>query len=122
MPSSSLRVAASTGRQGGAVNIAVLVLAVLFAVAGYQEAQRFAKQHGSTPWRWDPWVWAIVMFLSWVIGLILLAIAERQGRRRGAHLDGRREFTRRRRPHRQRRRAHRRGRESNQFVVAERGN
>lgn len=67
------------------MNIAVLVLAVLFAVAGYQEAQRFAKQHGSTPWRWDPWVWAIVMFLSWVIGLILLAIAERQGRKRGAH-------------------------------------
>src|SRR3954452_24279244 len=65
------------------MNPAFFVLAVLFAIAGYQEARRFARQFGATPWRWDPWVWAVVMFLSWVIGLILLAIAERQGRSRG---------------------------------------
>jgi hypothetical protein len=64
------------------VNPLVLIFAVLFALAGYQEARRFAGQYGVTPWRWNPWVWAIVMLLSWVIGLILLAIAERQGRRR----------------------------------------
>src|SRR4051812_42765610 len=65
------------------MNPAFFVLAVLFAIAGHQEARRFARQYGDTPWRWDPWVWAVVMFLSWVIGLILLAIAERQGRSRG---------------------------------------
>src|SRR3954451_23782660 len=66
------------------MNPAVLVLAVLFAVAGFQEARRFERQYGQTPWRWDPWVWAVVMFLSWVIGIVLLAIAERQGRNRAA--------------------------------------
>src|SRR3954471_7733407 len=66
------------------MNPAVLVLAVLFAVAGFQEARRFERQYGQTPWRWDPWVWAVVMFLSWVIGVVLLAIAERQGRNRAA--------------------------------------
>src|SRR4051812_12877458 len=66
------------------MNPAVLVLAVLFAVAGFQEARRFERQYGQTPWRWDPWVWAVVMFLSWVIGVVLLAIAERQGRSRAA--------------------------------------
>jgi hypothetical protein len=63
------------------MNPALLIFSALFALAGYQEARRFARQHGATPWGWDPWVWAIVMFLSWVIGLVLLAIAERQGRR-----------------------------------------
>src|SRR3954447_1615124 len=66
------------------MNPAVLVLAVLFAVASFQEARRFERQYGQTPWRWDPAVWAVVMFLSWVIGVILLAIAERQGRNRAA--------------------------------------
>src|SRR3954463_9524099 len=66
------------------MNPAFFVLAVLFAIAGHQEARRFARQYGATPWRWDPWVWAVVMFLSWVIGLVLLAIAERQGRSRAA--------------------------------------
>jgi hypothetical protein len=66
------------------MNPAVLVFAALFAVAGFQEARRFQRQNGATPWRWDPWVWAVVMFLSWVIGLVLLAIAERQGRARPA--------------------------------------
>src|SRR3954468_13919223 len=66
------------------VNPALLVLAVLFSIAGYQEARRFERQYGATPWRWDPWVWAVVMFLSWVIGVIRLPIAERQGRNRAA--------------------------------------
>ena len=63
------------------MNPALFVLAVLFGVAGYQEARRFGRQHGRTPWGWDPWVWGIVMFLSFLIGVILLAIAERQGRK-----------------------------------------
>lgn len=62
------------------MNVALLVFAVLFGVAGYQEARRFERQYGRTPWGWDPWVWAIVLFVSFLIGIILLAVAERQGR------------------------------------------
>jgi Protein of unknown function (DUF2510) len=71
------------------VNPAILIFAVLFAVAGYQEARRFARQHGATPWGWDPWIWAVVMLLSWLIGVILLAIAERQGRHRARQVTAR---------------------------------
>ena len=64
-----------------------LVLAALFALAGYKEAQRFSRQYGRTPWGWEPWGWALALGLSWVIGIVLLAIAERTGRaqaKRGA--------------------------------------
>jgi hypothetical protein len=61
-----------------------LVLAVVFAIAGYQEARRFSRQYGRTPWGWDPLVWALVLGLSFLIGIVLLAIAERQGRAKGA--------------------------------------
>ncbi|HTW18733.1 MAG TPA: DUF2510 domain-containing protein [Mycobacteriales bacterium] len=57
-----------------------LIVAVVFGFAGYGEARRFARQYGRTPWGWDPWVWAVIMFLSFLIGLVLIAIAERQGR------------------------------------------
>ena len=60
------------------------MFAVLFGFAGYQEARRFQRQYGETPWRWDPWVWAAILFLSFLIGIVLLAIAERQGRNRAA--------------------------------------
>lgn len=66
------------------MNPAVLVFAALFAVAGYQRARWFQREHGTTPWGWHPAVWGVVMFLSWVIGVILLAIAERQGRNRSS--------------------------------------
>lgn len=65
-----------------------LVLVLLFALAGYQEARRFGRQTGRAPWGWDPWVWAIVLGFSFVIGVILIAVAERHGRaaaRRSAH-------------------------------------
>jgi hypothetical protein len=58
-----------------------LVVAVVFGIAGFQEARRFGRQYGRTPWGWDPLVWGVVMFLSFIVGLILIAIAERQGRR-----------------------------------------
>ena len=64
--------------------IVQLVIAVLFAVAGHQEARRFARQYGRTPWGWDPWVWAIVLGVSFIVGIVLLAIAERRGRAHGS--------------------------------------
>src|SRR3954453_18803871 len=71
-------------RRPSPMNPAVLVFAALFAVAGYQRARWFERKYGTTPWGWHPAVWAVVMFLSWVIGVVLLAIAERQGRSRAA--------------------------------------
>ncbi len=53
----------------------------IWAVAGYQRATWFARRYGRTQWGWDPSVWAVVFGLNWVIGIVLLAIAERQGRR-----------------------------------------
>lgn len=61
-----------------------LILCVLFALAGFQEAQRFERQYGRTPWGLSPWVWALMLGLAFLIGLILLAVAERMGRRAAA--------------------------------------
>jgi hypothetical protein len=61
------------------------VLALVFAVAGYQEAQRFSRQTGRTPWGWHPLAWAVVLGLSFIIGIVLIAISERQGRARARH-------------------------------------
>lgn len=63
---------------------ALIIVATVFGVAGYQEARRFGRQYGRTPWGWDPLIWAVVMFLSFLIGLVLIAIAERQGRNAAA--------------------------------------
>jgi hypothetical protein len=57
-----------------------LAVVVLFAVAGYQESRRFAKQYGRSPWGWPPLAWAAVLGLSFLIGLVLIAVAERGGR------------------------------------------
>lgn len=67
----------------GGVNAGFLILAVVFGLAGFLEARRFGREYGRTPWGWNPWVWGIVMFLSFLIGVILIAIAERQGRKAG---------------------------------------
>ncbi|HEX7106605.1 MAG TPA: hypothetical protein VF218_11615 [Acidothermaceae bacterium] len=61
-----------------------IVLGVLFAIAGWQEARRFEKQYGRTPWGWDPIFWGVILFLVWPIGLLLLAIGERAGRKQAA--------------------------------------
>ncbi|MBV9871062.1 MAG: hypothetical protein JO214_10615 [Frankiaceae bacterium] len=58
-----------------------LAFAALFAVAGYQESRRFARTYGRSPWGWPDWLWALVLGFSWLIGIVLLAIAERQGRK-----------------------------------------
>ena len=60
--------------------VVTLVLAAIFAVAGYQEARRFGRQYGRTPWGWDPAAWAAALGLSFIVGIVLLAVAERQGR------------------------------------------
>jgi hypothetical protein len=66
------------------VNPALLVFAVLFGLLAWREAARFEKRYGRTPWGWHPSVWALVCFLSILIGVVLLAIAERAGRNEAA--------------------------------------
>jgi hypothetical protein len=68
---------ASTNKGVSSVNAGVLIFAVLFGVAGYGEANRTLKRYGRTPFGWPAIVWGVLCFLSWVIGAILLAIAER---------------------------------------------
>ena len=57
-----------------------LVFGVLFGCAGYGEANRFQKRYGRSPFGWPAIVWGVVCFLSFLIGIVLLAIAERIGR------------------------------------------
>ena len=57
-----------------------LILGAIFALAGWQEARRFGRVYGRTPWGWDPLVWGAILGLVWPIGLLLLAISERTGR------------------------------------------
>jgi hypothetical protein len=63
---------------------AYLIVALVFGVVGWNEARRFGKQYDRTPWGWHAVVWGVVFFLSLLIGLILIAIAERAGRRDAA--------------------------------------
>ena len=61
-----------------------VVMSVAFAIAAWKEARRFERNYGRTPWGWHPIGWAVALFLVWPVGLILLAIAERVGRKQAA--------------------------------------
>jgi uncharacterized integral membrane protein len=54
-----------------------LVLGVVFAVLGARESQKFSQRYGRTPWGWPTGVWALLCFLSLVVGAILLFAARR---------------------------------------------
>src|SRR3954470_575120 len=77
---SRLSAGRTKNRLRGIMIVAQLVLAGVFALAGYKEAQRFGREYGRTPWGWRPWAWALALGLSFIIGIVLLAVAERQGR------------------------------------------
>ena len=61
-----------------------IILVAVFAFAGYQRARYFERRYGRTPWGWSPWGWAVATGISLLIGIVLLAIAERSGRSRAA--------------------------------------
>jgi hypothetical protein len=52
-------------------------LMLLFAFAGWQHARHLEKKYGRTPFNWPDWAWAVVCGLSLLIGIVLLAFAER---------------------------------------------
>jgi hypothetical protein len=66
------------------MNAGVLIFALLFGAAGWEEANRTKKRYGRTPFDWPALVWGFVCFLSFVIGAILLAIGERAIRKAAA--------------------------------------
>ena len=61
-----------------------LVVAGLCSVACYREATRFETQYGRTPFGWSNTLWAVAGFLLGLLGIVLIAIAERIGRRAAA--------------------------------------
>jgi len=60
----------------------VLILGVVWAAIGYRLAERFQRQYGVALWRIPAWVWALLWFLSVVLGLVLYLIARSMTLRR----------------------------------------
>ncbi len=73
--------------------VAGLVLAVVWAILGYLLAEGAKRKRGRTPWGLPSWVWALLWFLSVVIGLVLYLFAQyfdaRKAQRAGASWPGR---------------------------------
>jgi hypothetical protein len=65
--------------------IVPLALAALFAWLGYREASRHQAEYGRSPWGISPELWGVIVFASGlVIGGVLLFIARRSDRKKGA--------------------------------------
>jgi hypothetical protein len=56
---------------------AYVVLGCVFGYLGFREARSFQRKNGRSPWGWDPLIWGFIVFLSLLIGGILLFIARR---------------------------------------------
>jgi hypothetical protein len=56
---------------------AQLVLAVLFGVAGWHHARHLERKYGSPAWGMPSWAWGLITGFSLLLGIVLLAIAER---------------------------------------------
>lgn len=55
--------------------IILLLVCCGFGYLGFREARSFRRENGISPWGWDPMIWGAVVFLSVLLGAILLAIA-----------------------------------------------
>ncbi|HUR14818.1 MAG TPA: DUF2510 domain-containing protein [Mycobacteriales bacterium] len=54
-----------------------LVLGVLFGLAGWQYALHLEGKYGVSAWGLPSWAWGLITGLSLLIGVVLMAIAER---------------------------------------------
>jgi hypothetical protein len=66
------------------LQVVYVIISLVFGLAGYREGLRFEREYGRSPWGWHPLIWGAIMFLSFFVGLLLIAIAERSGRRAAA--------------------------------------
>ena len=57
--------------------IVYIVIGCVFGYLGFHEARSFQRKNGRSPWGWDPLIWGVALFLSLLIGGILLLIARR---------------------------------------------
>jgi hypothetical protein len=54
-----------------------IFLGLVMAVLGGRESERFAERYGRTPWGWSTALWAIICFICWPVGAVLLFFARR---------------------------------------------
>jgi hypothetical protein len=58
-----------------------LPLAIAIGALAYWRAVEFRRVHGVTPWRWSPWLWAFIGFLSLLLWVVLYVVAIAQTRK-----------------------------------------
>jgi hypothetical protein len=66
----------------GAEEVLLLVLSVVWAFIGYTLSEQTKRTTGRTPWGLPSAVWAVLWFLSVIIGLVLYLIAQSSEARR----------------------------------------
>ena len=66
----------------GAEDVLLLVLSVVWAFIGYTLSEQTKRTTGRTPWGLPSAVWALLWFLSVVVGLVLYLIAQSSETRR----------------------------------------
>jgi len=64
--------------------VVALPLALLFGYLCYREAGKHKSRYGASPWNLSPEVWGVIVFLTGVLGILLLWLAIRAGRKEHA--------------------------------------
>ena len=64
--------------------VVALPLALLFGYLCYREAGKHKSRYGTSPWNLSPEVWGVIVFLTGVLGILLLWLAIRAGRKEHA--------------------------------------
>src|SRR3981189_1691038 len=59
----------------GSETVFLLIMGCLFAVVGYRLSENYRKVAGRTPWGLSSYLWALIWFLSLLLGLVLYLIA-----------------------------------------------
>jgi len=67
--------------------VVALPLSLVFGYLCYREAGKHKAQCGTPPWNLSPEVWGVIVFLTGVLGILLLWVAIRAGRKQHAGPD-----------------------------------
>jgi hypothetical protein len=66
------------------VIVVALPLSLLFGYLCYREAGKHKSRYGTLPWNLSPEVWGVIVFLTGVLGILLLWVAIRADRKQHA--------------------------------------